>query len=258
MPDDPIRSQFSALRASVQARDGAARERARARLEAHMAHSSSAQPARSRLRPWRQSRSRWVASLAGVLVVAGAGAGAAAILLRTQHTGHLPVFTAQGTLSPQFRVGSHGVGYCWTASLATQAPDAFRCMQGNAIHDPCFAPPRNRTVVACFIDPWHAVTVLTLDRPLPRHGPAISGPLLPWAIILMDGRRCTFLTGATAAMGGQRINYGCIGGSLLIGDPNTGPPLWTIHSAGAYHPDSIGHPTPLSRYPLARIKETIP
>jgi hypothetical protein len=258
MPDDPIRSQFSGLRASVEASDGIARERARARLEAHIAQGSSAEPARRRRRRWPQARSRWVASLAGALVVAGAGAGAAAILLRTEHTGHLPVFTAQGTLSPQFRVGSRGVGYCWTASLATQAPDAYRCMQGNAIHDPCFAPPRRRGIVACFIDPWHRVTLLTLDRPLPRHGPATSGPLLPWAIVLMDGRQCTFFTGATAAMGGQRINYGCIGGSLLIGDPNTGPPLWTIHSARAYHPDALGHPTPLSRYPLARIKETIP
>lgn len=258
MPDDPIRSQFSALRASVEASDGAARERARAALEAHVAQSSAARRARSRWRPWRAARGRWVASLAGALVVAGAGAGAATILLRTEHTGHLPVFTAQGTLSPQFRVGGRGVGYCWTASLATAAGDAYRCMAGNAIHDPCFASPRNRTVVACFIDPWHRVTLLALNRPLPRHGPDTAGAILPWAIVTMDGRRCTFLTGATAAMGGQRVNYGCIGGSLLIGDPNTRQPLWTIHSATAYHPDVLGHPAPLSRYPLAQIKETIP
>jgi hypothetical protein len=258
MPDDPIRSQFSALRALVEANAPAAREQARALLEAHVAQSTSARQARRARRPWRRGQRRWVASLAGVLVVAGAGAGAAAILLRTEHTGHLPVFTARGTLSPQFRVGGRGVGYCWTASLATQAADAYRCMQGNTIHDPCFAPPRRRSVVACFIDPWHPVTLLTLSRPLPRHGPAISGPILPWAIETMDGRRCTFLTGATAPMGGQRINYGCIGGSLLIGDPNTRHPLWTIHSAAAYHPDALGHPAPLSRYPLARITETIP
>lgn len=258
MPDDPIRSEFSALRASVEASDPAAREHARARLEAHVAQGSSARPVRRAWRPWRSVKSRWVASLAGVLVVAGAGAGAAAILLRTEHTGHLPVFTAAGTLSPQFRVGARGVGYCWTASLATQAADAYRCTQGNAIHDPCFVPPRHRLVVACFIDPWHPVTLLRLDRPLPRHGPAIGGPILPWAIVTKDGHRCTFLTGATAAMGGQRINYGCIGGSLLIGDPDTRAPLWTIHSASAYHPDVPGHPTPLSHYPLAQIKETVP
>ena len=113
-------------------------------------------------------------------------------------------------------------------------------------------------MVACFIDPWHPVTLLRLDRPLPRHGPAIGGPILPWAIVTEDRRKCTFLTGATAPMGGQRINYGCIDGSLLIGDPNTRDPLWTIHSAAAYHPDVPGHPTPLAHYPLAQIKETIP
>lgn len=256
MPDDPVRSEFGALHALVGERDDDAREHARARLAAAIA-AAGERPARRRM-PWARARGRWVASLAGAVLIAGAGAGAAAILLRTDHTGHLPVFTAQGTLSSRFHVGGRGVGYCWTASLATQAGDAYRCMEGNAIHDPCFAPAHRSSVVACFIDPWHPVTLLRLDRPLPRHGPAVKGPTLPWAIVTTDGRRCAFLTGATAAMGGRRINYGCIGGSLLIGDPDTRAALWTIRSSPRYRPDPPGHPVPIGRYPPVEIRETIP
>jgi hypothetical protein len=254
MSEDPTRIPFSLLRASAPARDEAARERARALLEAHVAGTAPARP--RLLRRWRPP-SRWVASLAGVLVVAGAGAAVAAVLLRTDHTGHLPVFTPQGALSSQFHVGSHGSGYCWTASLATGASDAYRCMQGNAIHDPCFVDPVNHAMVACFIDPWHPVTMLRLDRPLPRHGPVLGSPL-PWAIVTSDGRHCVFLTGATAPMGGERINYGCVGGSYLIGVPDRSHPLWTIRSARTYRPDAPGHPTPLRDFPLVGIRLTVP
>jgi hypothetical protein len=202
-------------------------------------------------------RGRLIGVLAAGAVIAGAGGALAAILLRTEHTGHLPVFTPSGALSPQFHVGARGRGYCWTSSLATDATDAYRCMQGNAIHDPCFAATPHARSVACFIDPWHAVTLLTLTRALPRHAPAVRGAL-PWAIETADGRRCVFLTGATAPMGGERINYGCVHGSYLIGAPDRRNPLWTIRSASTYVPDQPGHPTPITHFPLVGIAVTVP
>jgi len=252
MSEDP-RTPFSGLRPWVPTRDHGARERARALLATHMESASTtpAEPARR-----RRSHRHWVASLAAAVVIAGAGAAVAAILLRTQHTGHLPVFTAQGALSPQFQIGGRGSGYCWTASLATGAADAYRCMQGNAIHDPCFAPSAHARTVACFIDPWHRVTLLRLTRPLPRHGPVLSS--LPWAIVTTDGRHCTYLTGATALLGGERINYGCVGGSYLLGVPNTRNPLWTIRSTGAHDLELPGHERPIGDYPLVGIRETVP
>jgi hypothetical protein len=253
MAEDPTRFPFSALRASVPVREDDARERARGLLEAHIAQAPpSSTPTRR-----RSPRTRWVASVAAAVVVAGAGGAVAAILLRTEHTGHLPVFTPQGTLSAQFHVGGRGRGYCWTTSLATGAADAYRCMQGNAIHDPCFAATAHSRSVACFIDPWHPVVMLTLNRALPAHPPAARNAL-PWVIETTDGRRCVFLTGATAPMGGERINYGCIGGSYLIGSPDRRNPLWTIRSARGYRPDVPGHPTAITSFPLAGIKLTVP
>jgi hypothetical protein len=258
MSEDPTRSPFSALRASVPARNEAARERARVLLDEHIGAARAQLPASAqRRRRVRAPRGRLIAVLAAAVVVAGAGGAVAAILLRTDHTGHLPVFTAQGALSSQFHVGSRGRGYCWTSSLATAATDAYRCIQGNAIHDPCFAAGPQARTVACFIDPWHAVTLLVLTRPLPAHAPAVRDAL-PWAIETSDGRRCVYLTGATAPMGGERINYGCVGGSYLIGSPDRRAPLWTIRSANGYVPDRPGHPTPIGRFPLVAIKLTVP
>ena len=111
--------------------------------------------------------------------------------------------------------------------------------------------------VACFIDPWHPVTLLRLDRPLPPHGPLPTGAL-PWAIETTDGRRCAFLTGAIAPMGGERINYGCVGGSYLLGSPDERTPPWTIRSAAGYRPDVPGHPTPIGRFPIVGIGLTVP
>ena len=129
-------------------------------------------------------------------------------------------------------------------------------MEGNSIHDPCFAAATDATSVACFLDPWHPVTILRLTKPLPTHEPTHS--TLPWAIETTDDRRCTFLTGATAPMGGERINYGCTDGSFLIGAPDRSRPLWTIRSAKTYRPDTPGHPAPIASFPLAEIEETVP
>jgi hypothetical protein len=245
------RGPFCELRPWVPEGDPDARARARAKLHAQIAR-------RTRPTLWRRlSGRRWVVSVAAALAVGGAGGALAAVLLRTQHTGHLHVFTASGQLAPAFHVGQRVSGYCWTGSLATGAADAYRCMQGNEIHDPCFAPSPHARTVACFLDPWHAVTLLRLTRPLPRHGPAASGTL-PWAIVTTDGRRCVFLTGATAPMGGERINYGCVGGSFLLGAPDTRAPLWLIRSARVYKPDVPGRPTPISDFPLVGIEETVP
>lgn len=255
MSEDHSRSPFSALRASTPDRDARAHDRARSLLDEHIA-AAAAEPAARHARR-RAPRTRWLVSLGAAVVVAGAGGALAAVLLRTEHTGHLPVFTPNGTLSSRFHVGARGSGYCWTASLATEARDAYRCMEGNAIHDPCFAATPRARAVACFLDPWHPVTLLALTRPLPAHGP-VPTVALPWAIVTNDGRRCTFLTGATAPMGGERINYGCVGGSYLIGTPHRRNPLWTIRSAGGYVPDRPRHPTPIARFPLVAIRETVP
>ena len=250
-PDREPRTPFTELRSWEPERDDDARAQARTRLTRHIAGTTG-----TRRRLARPPRRRLVLAVAALVVAVGAGVAIASGFWRTQHTGHLPVYTKNGRLNPRFHVGASGNGYCWTDSLATGAHDAYRCMQGNAIWDPCFAATAHSRTVACFRDPWHPVTILHLTKPLPHHGRAISAP--PWAIETTDGRRCVYLTGATAPMGGERINYGCTDHSFLIGNPNTTRPMWTIRSAAAYKPDVPGHPAPITSFPLAKIARTVP
>ncbi|MGH2860126.1 MAG: hypothetical protein ACRDLT_01320, partial [Solirubrobacteraceae bacterium] len=207
----------------------------------------------------RRSRSRlprrWLAPLVGLVAVAVAGGAVAAVLLRTEHTRRLPVFTPAGRLSPEFHIGARGRGYCWESSLASSARKAYRCFEGNLIHDPCFAASPHATSVVCFLDPWHAVTVLHLTRGLPRPAAAPKGSPLPWAIVTTDGRRCVFMTGATALVGGERVNYGCTNRTYLLGNPDTRQPLWTIRSDR--HLSLTQMHAPLSRFPTVGIKQTI-
>ena len=128
-------------------------------------------------------------------------------------------------------VSARAAGSCWTASLASSSrPDAWRCMAGNRIHDPCFAgfvgPDQ---VAACFASPWSSdVVLLALSGPLPadvaRPGTLLGGP--PWALELASGERCTMLTGATWAVAGLRVNYGCPGDVFVVGDLDRGGPAW--------------------------------
>jgi hypothetical protein len=259
-PGAEPRAPYSALRAWEPARDEAARRRARTRLQRHIdageaepvtASPATRRPRRQRLRPPR----RWLGPAIAAVVIAGAGGAVAAVLLRTEHTRRLPVFTPQGRLAPEFHVSARGRGYCWESSLASTEPDAYRCFQGNQIHDPCFAPSAHATAVVCFLDPWHSVTVLRLTRRLPKAGPPVKGPPLPWAIVTTAGRRCVFMTGATALVGGQRVNYGCTDGTYLIGYPDTRQALWTIRSDRRLSLSQMH--TPLTRFPSVGIKQTV-
>lgn len=244
------RSPYCALRAWEPLRDESARARALARLELHLERSGPL-----RRRPRLRLPRRWIAPAVALAVVAGGGGAVAAVLLRTEHTNRLAVFTARGTLAPQFRVGARGSGHCWEASLAAEVPGAYRCFEGNAIHDPCFAASAHARTVACFVDPWHAVTVLRLTHRLSRLRPLPHGSRLPWAIVTADGRRCAFMTGATALVGNERINYGCTDGSYLIGAPDRRSPLWTIRSVRHFRLADMH--IPLSHFPPVGIRQTI-
>lgn len=87
----------------------------------------------------------------------------------------------------------HVSGNCWTSSIASQRPDAFRCMVNDEIFDPCFGIDDKS--VAC-PDPAALNTgeIVDLTKPLP---PAQSPPPSPqaWAMVLESGAHCNRATG---------------------------------------------------------------
>lgn len=127
------------------------------------------------------------------------------------------------TFTPPTSASRQVSGSCFTSSLAAIRKDAFRCMSDNAIMDPCFTIPGNALAVICVPNPLDPSTFvqMNLTQPLPATEP-VSPPSHPWFLELADGTVCNFLTGATGAVNGQRINYGCSDGLDVVGFPAPG------------------------------------
>jgi hypothetical protein len=83
-------------------------------------------------------------------------------------------------------------GSCWTTSIASTRSDAFRCMAGNSIHDPCFV--RSSSAVVC---PENLVKNSGLSLTLTAALPAPASPqgAQPWAMVLAGGKACNRATG---------------------------------------------------------------
>ena len=119
-------------------------------------------------------------------------------------------------------------GSCFSSSLASNRADASRCMAGNDIYDPCFASPGNAAAVICVRDPRDASSLVELDLGQPVAVPQfVPAQKQAWFLLLADGTTCGALTGATGAIQGERINYGCSDGWYVLGTPAPGP-VWTV------------------------------
>lgn len=144
-------------------------------------------------------------------------------------------FTAAGSLG--LRISARVHGRCVGASVSDSGrPDAWRCMSGNRIYDPCFEGFEQSTaVVACLESPRaSAAVVLTPTGGVPRQVANKGSPLAspPWSLSLGNGASCALLTGATFGLAGVRINYGCTNGGYLIGDVDRSQPQWRVFYLG--------------------------
>src|SRR4051795_4437793 len=82
-------------------------------------------------------------------------------------------------------------GDCFTGSFAVH--QAYRCIDGHFLRDPCFADPTRDDAVLCVRDALsRGVVRLRVSGNLDRSGSAPSS--LVWAVRL-NGQRCTFFAG---------------------------------------------------------------
>ena len=167
-------------------------------------------------------------------------------LARTDQRYFLP-FTRDG-LNPGLSVTGNERGVCgFTSAAALARPDAWDCIgDTNQIHDPCFENPfaerDDPGELACITSPFTSEVVLfTLNEPLVRDKEAAAigsnGPnramdltdpwVLPWALELTNGERCTLLPGTVDVFAGLPVHYGCSGGAIL-GEPDREQPVWTV------------------------------
>jgi hypothetical protein len=116
-------------------------------------------------------------------------------------------YTPSSNLSLETKNGS-----CWTNSIA--APfrlDAWRCMVGNEIYDPCFEISGKKSVI-CDVNPALSKQgfELKLTENLPE--PSVQTDTLgnwAWIVELDDGSICTPFTGTRPFINGDAGYYGC-------------------------------------------------
>lgn len=93
------------------------------------------------------------------------------------------------TLNPQEALK----GECLTHSKISPRGDAWRCLSGSRIFDPCYVRVyTQRQEVICPVAPWKTEgTRITLGRELPQ--PEVSIDMtqqMPWAMQLVNGKTC--------------------------------------------------------------------
>lgn len=155
-------------------------------------------------------------------------------------------------------------GACWTNSLKTDRPDAWRCsenqkeamtIQGhtyqvNMIYDPCFSGSPSTNVVACASSAFSQSVILmtlqkspeeeansqqgaTAGRSLLRPAAKINTKNPPWALRLANGAKCEFVSGATGTIAGMRLNYGCKPKGWVVGTPDHSAATWKVYFASS-------------------------
>lgn len=139
---------------------------------------------------------------------------------------------------PLLRVVSHASGSCGADfSIADQGavPEAHRCFSGHGVYDPCF-DGASFEEFECVTAPWdttsirfHVLKESWVSRDHQVRPRPITPSVPPWAVELVNGDRCTFLTGATAVIAGTlRLNYQCTHGAVY-GIPDRRKPVWLVN-----------------------------
>lgn len=119
-------------------------------------------------------------------------------------------------------------GDCWGGSEVANRTDAYRCISGNQISDPCFVLPDERLLI-CGVDIATGTGgfLLQPEKELPE-GKLWPNNIQGWAIQfqLGSGEICGFVGGATGVNAqNQRLNYDCgssdlstvVYGDLVVG-----------------------------------------
>jgi hypothetical protein len=119
----------------------------------------------------------------------------AALTLPFLITGVAGAFPATLTIVFQpatMRVTSTASGNCWTSSIASRRRDAYRCMSGNTIHDPCFTLDAARVACPDMLRPSSGLR-LSLTQALPP--PQNDNVRNVWMMEFANGVVCSIGTG---------------------------------------------------------------
>ncbi len=140
-------------------------------------------------------------------------------------------------------------GKCFASSVAQPfRQDAFRCMVGNSIYDPCFETTQ-KGAVFCQMSPFSSDSFLIkLTQALPKASvPQTAQDNWAWFLTLKDGTQCSPFTGTRPFFGtgpdAKVAYYGCKSNDktqqiVLLGDLTQGT-VWTAAEAILTKPGGV-------------------
>jgi hypothetical protein len=167
---------------------------------------------------------------------------------------HFRVFTPSGKVVG-VRVMKTLHGSCFSGSIGLPRPDAWRCIAGNFILDPCLESPLGPKVpLVCTTYTANRAVRFVLTKPLPKkfeNNP--EKRFFAWRLVLANGDVCERFTGTAAGVvQGQGLVYGCTSGGTTT-EPNTSRPGWTVrYLAKGRSPFKVKKLTQLTLLPVAR------
>lgn len=119
---------------------------------------------------------------------------------------------------------------CWTRANSSNRSDAYRCAYENRIFDPCFSYTADAEIIDCptiWSDTGIEKFFAVYDKSIPPIGQNVETSF-PWKIVLKkNSTNCRFITGVTAVLADDRINYGCDSG-YLTGIPEDHDGIYSI------------------------------
>lgn len=144
-----------------------------------------------------------------------------------------------GTLASGISASASQSGSCFSTSSATTAPNAYRCLVGNDLYDPCFADATSAAGEVACPNPAHpdSVVVIKLTAALPAPATSAGSTIIPWLLVLANGQQCQTITGTGGTLGGKDEAYGCPGGGVY-GLPDTSGATWMVWYAPSGAPAS--------------------
>ncbi len=138
--------------------------------------------------------------------------------------------------SPAIGVTKTVKGHCFTGSIADDRSDAWRCLSGNILYDPCFSSSKAKGIVLCPAAAWKSSGIeIKLTQSLSGGNtkkPSTKGTA--WAIETTSGLKCAFVTSMQPGFGHHFGSYACGKSAEYLWDkPNRKTEPWTIYEAPA-------------------------
>jgi hypothetical protein len=161
-----------------------------------------------------------------VILVSALLAGAALAAGPGTKIVHFQAFDLSGRTAG-IHIDRSASGSCFSGSIGMPRPDAWRCMAGNQILDPCLQAPEGAAPLVC-IAGAKAIR-LRLTKALPRSlRNKATRKFFAWRLVLQTGDVCDRFTGTSAGtIQGRDLVYGCRSGGATTG-PIRGRPFWTV------------------------------